>query len=134
MSSDDLHGVEEGRGEHQAWRRGVEQEGCAERARHSQRNSRRSRRSQAELGPAVGRGWSGRPSGVMAVRSPRLVGGGSLGGVRSRGEREREGKEKKERKDREEREREGRENYFRVFDFWFGLKTRFYTQAKKIRK
>ena len=47
--------------------------------------------------------------------------------------REREGKEKKERKDREERERGEKKNLVRVFDFWFGLKTRFYTQAKKIK-
>ena len=36
-SSDDLHGAMEGNGEHQAWRRGVEQKRCAERARHSRR-------------------------------------------------------------------------------------------------
>ena len=131
MRSDDLHGVEEGRGEHQAWRRGVEQEGCAERARHSQRDSRRSRRSQAKLGPAVGRGWSGRPSGVMAVRSPRLVGGGSVGGVRSRGEREGR-KKKKERKDREEREREGKKKIGSGFRFLVRVKNPIlYSSQKK---
>ena len=60
----------------------------------------------------MGRRWveDGRSdlTSVVVVRFPRLVGGGSLGGVRFRGERVGKGKEKKERKDKDERERKGK--------------------------
>ena len=106
----------EGHGELQAWRRGVEQERCAERARHS----RRIRGVPGNPRRCLGQRWveDGQSdlTGVMVVRFPRLFGGGSLGGVRFRGERVGKERVKKERKDREERERKGK-NLFRVFDF-----------------
>ena len=119
-SLDNLHDVVVGHGELQAWRRGVEQERCAEHARHSWRI----RGVPGDPRRCLGRRWveDGRNdlTGVMVVWFSRLVGGGSLGGVRFRGERESgKGKEKKERKDREERERKGKKNCFGFF-FDFG--------------
>ena len=55
----------------------------------------------------------------MVVRFPRLVGGGSLGGVRFRGERV--GKEKRRKKEKiERREKERGKNCFGFFDFGSG--------------
>ena len=96
----------EGHGEHQAWRRGVEQERCAERARHS----RRIRGVPGDPRRCLGRRWvedgRGDLTGVMVVRFSRLVGGGSLGGVRFQGERV--GKEERRKKEKIERRQKKR--------------------------